>query len=256
MAMAHRSGNSGSVLGGGFEYKIPVKNWAHGLESGGKSGVFKLDDFNPYVAGDYDVATIEGSNAVAQVLGSPVGEVALKQDEASTVDDVANIIAKRDGGLSVNFAAGKQSAAAIRLKVDSIAEKCSVFVGLIDGNTADGAALVTDTTGVMGAFDGCGLHLKDAAASMDLIYGTDLSDPTEHKLGAKVLVADTYVNFSVHCDGTNVLFFIDGSQVGGKVPRANVAAADLRLGVLTKQTTNLAADKNITIDSMAAAQER
>ena len=256
MAMAHQGGNSGKVLGGGFEYKIPVKNWAHGLESGGKSGVFTLDDLLPFTAANYDVLD-GGRGSIAAVDAAPNGEVAVELVAASAADNDHQILsAKQNNVGALKFVSGKQSAGAIRFKVSNIADTRDLVIGFVDSAlTPDDTNLITDGD-ALAAVDFVGLRCLLGTSSMDLIYGADASSPTLHKSGAKVLVADTYVNFSVHCDGTSVRMFIDGSQVGGKVPLGDVVATDLKPVVALKISDGIDADITVTVDSFAGANER
>ena len=258
MAMAHQSGNSGKVLGGGFEYKIPVKNWAHGLESGGKSGVFTLDDLLPYTAADYDALnSTVGTGVLGAVNGSPNGEVELTIPAGSSAnEDIVCLSAKRNGIGALKFVSGKQSAGAIRFKVSNITVLRDLVVGFVDSSLTPIVASPVLAADTMAAVDFVGLRGLLSTSSLDLIYGADASAPTVHKSAAKVLIADTYVNFSVHCDGTSVRMFIDGVKIGDKVPLGDVAATDLKPVVLLKLSAAILSPLTVTVDSFAGANER
>ena len=260
MAMAHKSGNSGKVLGGGFEYKIPVKNWAHGLEAGGKSGVFTFDDFLPYAEANYDLIEADTGSTVDAVVASLNGEVALTLD-ATAEDEVyfgAKITAAAGaGGIgAIKLVDGKVSAAAIRFKVSQIAVASSFFVGWMEVGYTIAANALVDSTGVPVANDGVGLHRKNHKTQCDVIHGASLAAPTTLKSSAHALLADTYLNLSLSFDGTDARVFIDGVQQGDKVARTDLVAdgIELRPVALMKGTTG--AVEVLTIDSFAGANER
>ena len=261
MAMEHKSGNSGKVLGGGCEYKIPVKNWAHGLESGGKSGVFSYDDFLPYTAANFTTVEGDSGSSVERVIGSLNGELAL------TIGATANLechfgskipATAGTGGIgAIKLVDGKMSAAAIRFKVSQIAVASSFFVGWIEvGYAAVAANALVDTTGVPVGNDGVGLHRKNHVTQCDVIHGANLASPTTLKSAAHALVADTYLNVSLSFDGTDARVFVDGVQQGDKVARTDLVADGIlmRPVVLLKGTTGAA--EVLTIDSFAGANER
>jgi len=256
MSMAHKSGNSGSVLGGGFEYKIPVKSWNVGIKSGGKDGAFALDDFLPFdpgVGGGYLILEADTGSTVLS-SGAGFGEVVLTTD--GTDNDEVGLGAVKGGVGCLKLVADKQCAAAIRFKVDQVASAKSLFVGWMTDSQAVAANNIVDDTGVLMAVDGVGLQLLATAADLRLVHGASLAAPTIHTAVAKTLVADTYVNFSLVFDGTDARFYIDGIQVGDKVARTTLVPADepLRPVILAKCTDSNAVV--VTVDSIAGASER
>lgn len=256
MSMAHKSGNSGSVLGGGFEYKIPVKSWNVGIKSGGKDGAFSLDDFvgfDPGVGGGYDIISADSGSSVLS-NGSGFGEIEVIHD--ATDNDEVYIGAVKGGVGCLKLVADKRCAASIRFKVDQVSSASSLFVGWMEAAAAIAAENIVDNTGVLIANDGVGLQLLATTADMRLVHGASLAAPTIHTAVAKTLVADTYVNFSLVFDGTDARFYIDGVQVGDEVARTTLVAADvdLRPVILAKGTDTAA--RTITVDSIAGASER
>ena len=219
----HKSA-AGRILSGGPFQKIAVKSWSVGLRGGGRDGVVSVDDFLPYVAGNYDELEADAQSTVSANNDIINGEVAISSSASGADDGEAYLGASRLSGLKLRLTAGKVAAFESRFKVNSITgDNLTIFVGLLESAKPVAANLITDADDLV-ANDGCGIKLTAGLSSMDIIYGPDLSNPTTHKAAAHVLVADTYVNFGLFCDGTNVEFFVDGQKSGDSVALASVAA--------------------------------
>lgn len=237
---------SESVWGG-----IPVGAWSSGVAAGPKgSGIFHFDDFAPYDPSAYDVVVDTGATVAPSVVGDTgfgVGLLKLAVD-ASGADEQAGLAAN---GAMIKFTAGKSSAFECRVAIDQTAET-NFFAGVVEEGYAVDELFHADAN-ARGTEDqvGFSVDVTSGAAIADVVYGTT---PTVHLEGAQTMVADTFYQFGFNCNGTDIVFYVDGKQVGTALAVASLPTA-VQMTPVVEIKMNGANAGNAYVDWIACAHQ-
>jgi hypothetical protein len=168
---------------------------------------------SPFAA--FTGATAGGT--ISQPADEPYGVADLNQ----TTDDETTCLVLGGKGLAGQFVleAGKKLWAEARVKISDIGDtKLGAFIGFAEEGLAATVA-ICEADDTLSDKDYVGFwHNAADGDKLDVVYNTaGGGGGSTHTADAVTLVADTYVNLGLYCDGTSIYFYQNGTQIGDAI---------------------------------------